>query len=206
MKQRTRVNITVHQLSDIVKLALMSKYFRIGKQTIQQIRGCLIGNPIAPVLCNIAILNPEIRFRAKQLACHKAFCPVRYVDNLLCITDDPQYTGFASNFYTDPIELEACDPIGEYLGVKINIHEGKRLTFMYIVKKDTFLYQHAASAGSLTRRLSSLFSRAHMAITLSSPNDNKIACLKELFHHYEQLGYMNLQEYYKKYMKRFTVI
>jgi hypothetical protein len=201
MKSWNKINITIHQLSDIVKLALLAKYFRIGDQTIMQIRGCLIGNQIAPTLCNIAIFNPEIRFRFQQQYCKKLFCAVRYVDNLLCFSTDASFMGFQADFYTSPIELEDCTPINEYLGVQLLIQKD-RLSFKYMIKPELFHYQHEKSAGSRTRILSSLCTRAHMAIDLSHPISNKIACIHNLFHKYMEMEYKDLDEYKTKFMRK----
>jgi hypothetical protein len=75
----------------------------------------MIGNPLAPILCALAITPPETQWFDLQQTMFPCV-PIRYVDNLLAISTNHEFSGFPRDYYHFPIELENCEPSNRCLG------------------------------------------------------------------------------------------
>ncbi len=119
----------------------------------------------------LAILHQEIQWHATHDSPYK-LVPIRYVDNLLTVTDQPTWTGWPCDFYKDPIMLEDVKEQGLFLGFHIEINN-RKLHFKYHWDHATWRIMSVSSAGSTHRKLSGLVSRCHLAKTQSYPFRNK---------------------------------
>ncbi len=93
VKQFHKIVMNLHQLQTLAKWVVHNGYFQVQQLVMHQILGAPIGNPISPVLCSLAFLHQEIQWHAEHDSPYQ-LVPIRFVDSLLTITDQPTWTGW----------------------------------------------------------------------------------------------------------------
>jgi hypothetical protein len=184
---QTQCHLNLRQVLDIVSHTLEYPYFRVGEMIFKQTRGVMIGNPLAPILCALAIIPPESQWFDLQQEAYPCV-PIRYVDNLLALSTDTMFQGFPRDYYHFPIELEDCEPENKFLGFKF-WPRGQRIHIDYDVNMEQWSYVSWHGAGSLDRRLSGLLTRSHLAFKHCYPAYFKVKALKELSERYIIAGF-----------------
>jgi hypothetical protein len=186
-KSRQHLTLTMQQILDLVEWSLNSSYFTIGNRVFHQRQGSVIGSPLSPVLCSIAIAFSEVEWFQQRSTTEELLLPVRYVDNLLTVGPST-WEGWHRNFYGHPIELEPVADQHMFLGFSIEFHKAK-LTARMEISSLYHPYVSCRAAGSLLRRLSGLKTRAFLAFKFSCPYMNKVRALHSLAVMYQQAGF-----------------
>ena len=166
------------------KIVLQYSYFSIGGALFHQVRGCCIGNPLSPMLCDGAILANEIKWPTN----HANILPVRYVDNLAGFSTQSEFLGWDPSFYHQPISLETCPIHQFFLGCNLSMSP-TGLSCEYMVNQERWRYCHIRGAGSSNRLLTGFFSRISAAYSLSFPTSSKHLAILKLGKLYLELGF-----------------
>ena len=178
------VRIRLRQVIDAIEFAMKYSFFMVHNKMYQQTRGCCIGNPLSPMICDGCIVNREIMNQTDR----KTEIAIRYVDNLASFSTAWDHQGWDPNFYGFPIVLEECPDPNVFLGCRISQING-RLRIQYIVHPEKWRYTHPQGAGSKHRLMTGLHSRATLAVSCSFPHSEKMKAIALLEHQYVRLGF-----------------
>jgi hypothetical protein len=162
------------------------RIFEVQGALFKQVQGVTIGSPLAPVLCSLAISDAELRRLANDMNSDKII-PIRYVDNILGMSEDVNWNGWSEEIYMSPISLEHVIESNKFLGVIFELKDNKFHT-IYDTSEEQWRYVSVSSAGSVARRISGFISRAHLACKHSFPFHKKQKAIISLMAQYKLQG------------------
>ncbi len=188
------------QLFDAICFTLDYPFFHYQGVVMKQVQGAPMGSPLAPMLCNAAILQAERQWNATRRPFPNDTIIACYVDYILSVTSNPSFQPFPADFYGSPIELEQCKEPDNFSGLRLSKQDGN-IQCSFMTDPALWKYINPCSAGQIQRKLQGLQARLCLARQLSFPSYLATRSMVQLVRIYIHIGYTKeeLQETITKF-------